>query len=102
MGSVRLGWNFMTGSRAELEWLHVGRYYTDAGNVHSYDGHDLLHLRASHKVDSHITLYGRITNLLNTEYAERADYNYVNAFNNTDRYFVGEERALHVGVTYDF
>ncbi len=102
MGSMRLGWNFMPNSRAELEWLHVGRYYTDSGNTHSYDGHDLLNLRANHQVSKSLTLYGRISNLLNTEYAERADYNYVNAFNKTDRYFVGEERGLHVGASYSF
>lgn len=101
-GSLRLGWNIKPQSRLELEWLHVARYYTDSGNVNSYNGHDLLNLRAQHKVNNNVTLHGRITNLLNTDYAERADYNYVNAFNNTDRYFVGEQGAVHVGMAYDF
>ncbi|PHS70036.1 MAG: TonB-dependent receptor [Methylophaga sp.] len=102
IGNLRLGWNVRPQSRLELEWLHVGRYYTDSGNVHSYDGHDLLNLRAQHKVNNQLTLHGKISNLLNTDYAERADYNYVNTFNNTDRYFVGEQGAVHVGMTYDF
>ena len=92
----------MPKSRAELEWIHVGRYYTDSGNTHSYDGHDLLNLRTSYQVSNSLAVYGEISNLLNTEYAERADYNYVNAFNKTDRYFVGEERGLHVGASYSF
>ncbi|PHS31831.1 MAG: TonB-dependent receptor [Methylophaga sp.] len=102
IGNLRLGWNIKPSSRLELEWLHVGRYYTDSGNVHSYNGHDLLNLRAQHQVNKNVTLYGRISNLLNTDYAERADYNYVNAFNNTDRYFVGEQAAVHIGASYNF
>jgi iron complex outermembrane receptor protein len=99
MANVRLGWNFQVQSRMELEWVHVGRYYTDDGNIHSYDGHDLLNLRANHKVTNNLTIYGRINNLLNTEYAERADYSVAGG---GDRYFVGEERGLHVGASYSF
>lgn len=98
IGNVRLGWNFMPQSRAELEWVHVGQYYTDEANAHTYDGHDLLNLRATHAVSSSVTVYGRISNLLNTEYAERADYSGFGG----DRYFVGEERSLHVGASYSF
>lgn len=97
LANVRLGWNFMPNSRTELEWVHVGRYYTDEANLYSYDGHDVLNLRASHELSKNLTLYGRINNLLNTEYAERADNN-----RGTQRYFVGEERGLHVGASYSF
>ena len=98
LANVRLGWNFMPKSRAELEWVHVGRYYTDEAAAHTYDGHDLLNLRATHHVSQNVTVYGRISNLLNTEYAERADYTSFGG----DRYFVGEERGLHVGASYSF
>lgn len=98
LANVRLGWNFMPKSRAELEWVHVGRYYTDEAAAHTYDGHDLLNLRTTHQVSHNLTVYGRISNLLNTEYAERADYTSFGG----DRYFVGEERGLHVGASYSF
>ncbi|MBE0438360.1 MAG: TonB-dependent receptor [Gammaproteobacteria bacterium] len=98
-GNVRLGWNFMPQSRAELEWIHVGRYYTDDANAHTYDGHDIFNLRATHQVSKQVTVYGRVSNLLNTEYAERADYS---GPGGGDRYFVGEERGLHVGASYSF
>jgi len=97
VANVRLGWNYAPESRAELEWVHVGRYYTDEGNLFSYDGHDLLNLRANHQVTNNLTIYGRINNVLNTEYAERADNN-----RGKQRYFVGEERSLHVGASYKF
>jgi outer membrane receptor protein involved in Fe transport len=97
VANVRLGWNFMPESRAELEWVHVSRYYTDEGNLYSYDGHDLLNLYARHQVSKQVTVYGKVNNVLNTEYAERADNSY-----GTQRYFVGEERGLHVGASYSF
>lgn len=98
LSNVRLGWNFKPESRAELEWIHVGKYYTDEGNFHSYDGHDLLNFRVNHSINSHMKIYGRISNLTNTRYAERADYSGFAG----DRYFVGEERALHIGASYSF
>ncbi|MDF1589794.1 MAG: TonB-dependent receptor [Gammaproteobacteria bacterium] len=98
-GNVRLGWNFMPQSRAELEWIHVGRYYTDDANEHRYDGHDIFNLRATHQVSQQVTVYGRVSNLLNTEYAERADYS---GPGGGERFFVGEERGLHVGASYSF
>jgi len=62
------------------------------------EGHDLLHLRANHKVTNNLTIHGRINNMLNTKYAERADFCGFAG----DRYFVGEERSLHVGASYKF
>jgi outer membrane receptor protein involved in Fe transport len=99
IANIRLGWNYKPQSRAELEWVHVGKYYTDSGNQHSYQGHDLLNLRANYNVSASLDLYGAITNLANTEYAERADFS---AKAGGDRYFVGEERSLHVGASYSF
>ena len=96
LGNVRFGWNFKANSRAELEWIHVGRYYTNEKQDPQYEGHDLLNLRVNHSVNNNVTVYGRVTNLLDTKYAERAD----NFFG--DRYYVGEERALHVGASYSF
>ncbi|PCJ29216.1 MAG: TonB-dependent receptor [Gammaproteobacteria bacterium] len=97
VSNIRLGWDFLPQSRAELEWVHVGKYYTDEGNQFDYEGHDLLNLRANYSVNSQVNLYGRISNLTNIKYAERADNN-----RGTQRYFVGEERALHVGASYSF
>lgn len=98
LGNFRLGWNAIPTARAELEWVHMGRYYTDEANQHSYEGHDVLNLRASHQISEQLTFYARINNLLDTKYAERADYTSFGG----DRYFVGEERGLHLGATYSF
>lgn len=97
MANVRLGWNFLQESRAELEWIHVDEYYVSESNNQDYSGHDIFNLRAYHAVNSNLTLHGRVNNLFDTRYAERADYN-----RSEYRYFVGQSRGLHVGFTYSF
>jgi len=73
---------------AELEWLHVGAYWTNAANTTRYDGHDLANLRMSFRPGARWALTIRITNLLDAAYADRADF----AFGN-HRYFPGRGRA---------
>lgn len=97
IANIRLGWNFKAASRAELEWSHIGSYYMDPANTSKYDGHDLLNLRISSKVSSGLTVHGQIKNLLDEEYADRADF----AFGDY-RFFPGRERYYEIGATLDF
>ena len=99
LANIRLGWNYASKSRAELEWVHVGGYFTDDGHQHHYDGHDLLNLRVNYAVNDALNIYSSVTNLADSRYAERADYKNPGGGN---RYFVGEERALHIGANYSF
>jgi iron complex outermembrane recepter protein len=99
MANVRLGWNFTPKSRAELEWEHMGEYYINDGNTAKYDGHNVFNLHTRHQFNTQFSVYGKVHNLFNTEYAERADYN---GFSNQYRYFVGEKRYLSVGASYSF
>ncbi|MET0183697.1 MAG: TonB-dependent receptor [Caulobacterales bacterium] len=78
---------------AELEWVHMGEYFTDAANTRRYPGHNLLNLRLNYAVNHALTFFGAVRNLTNTDYADRADF----AFGN-DRYFPGEDRAFTIGV----
>jgi len=93
LGSARLGWEFRPGSRAELEWVHLGEYYEDPENLNKYAGHDLFHLRIKTEFNSRWSLYLKVLNITNTEYAERADYGFGN-----DRYFVGDPVSLYLGI----
>lgn len=102
MANVRLGWSPSEQTRAELEWIHMGEYYINDGNTAKYDGHNLFNLRVSHEVTNNLTLYARVKNLFNKEYAERADYRVYGANPTGYRYFVGEKRYLHVGASYRF
>jgi len=97
MGALVVGWDFHTNGRAELEWIHMGKYYTDVSNEHSYPGHDLLNLRVSYQTSDRIKLFARIINLSDELYAERADF----AFGE-DRYFPGEPRSFYAGVELSF
>ena len=82
---------------AEIEWRHMGSYFTNPGNTASYPGHDIFVLRSSYDLTEGITLFGRIDNLFDTRYADRADF----AFGN-ERYFPGRPRTLFFGVSSEF
>ena len=99
MGSAQLGWQATEKSRVELEWVYMGKYYTDINNAHKYDGHDLINLRLRHEFNSTIGAGIRVTNLTDEDYAERADYN---EFSQNDRYFIGEPRSVFADVTLRF
>ncbi|GIX30726.1 MAG: hypothetical protein KatS3mg124_1198 [Porticoccaceae bacterium] len=80
----------------ELEWAHLGRYYTDPENAHDYPGHDLLHLRARYRLDDRWAFALRVVNLTDRRYATRADYTTFTG----PRYFPGAPRTLFLGVEY--
>ena len=79
----------------ELEGIRMGPYYLDAANTARYPGHTLFNLRADWATSATTTLFARITNLTDREYAERADL----AFGNF-RYFPGLPRRLFVGIEW--
>lgn len=86
------GWRLRREARgfaAEVEWAHVGAYWTNAANTARYPGHDLGNLRLTWQPASAWALALRVTNLFDTAYADRADF----AFGN-DRYFPGRGRAF--------
>ena len=95
--NVRLAWQATEHSKLELEWLHLGEYYLDPANEHEYAGHDLLQLRGSMQLNNQIHLFARIENLTDEAYASRADY----AFGSY-RFFGGQPRALHFGISSTF
>ncbi len=93
LGTFRLRGDF---DRFEttLEWRHVGRYFTEPSNTQSYPGHDVIFLKAGYEISPAMHLFGRVDNLLDTRYADRADF----AFGN-ERFFPGRPRTLFAGLT---
>lgn len=79
----------------DVEWQSMGEYYLDPANSAEYSGHDLVHLRARWQLSDSLKFHARVLNLLDEDYAERADF----AFGNY-RYFVGEPRSLFIGFDY--
>jgi len=82
---------------AGLEWRHVGRYFTNESNTASYPGHDIFVARGSYALSDSLELFGRVDNIFDTAYADRADF----AFGN-ERYFPGRPRTLFVGLTAEY
>jgi iron complex outermembrane recepter protein len=97
-GTAHLGWQLAPAARAELEWVHMGSYYTDPENRHRYAGHDLLNLRTQWAPSESIRLSLNILNLTDNAYADRADWTVFGG----DRYFPGEPRSVSVGVNFHF
>jgi iron complex outermembrane recepter protein len=97
LGNVALSWHPLPPFHTELDWTHVGRYYTDASNEHTYPGHDVLDLRANWDITARVVFHAAVRNLTNTDYAERADY----AFGQ-ERYFPGETRGYEAGLELKF
>jgi outer membrane receptor protein involved in Fe transport len=95
IGSAELAWRPTAALRAELEWVHVGEYYVDAGNTERYPGHDLLNLRAAWSPAPAWTVRVRVNNLTDRAYADRADL----AFGNL-RYFPGRDRSVFLEIGY--
>lgn len=100
-GSARLGWNFSAltkrNSYAELEWVYMDSYYLDPQNEHEYNGHSLLNLRITSDLTPRLSAGLRLTNLLDEEYAERADFGFGDY-----RYFVGQPRGAYLQINYQF
>ncbi|MBN4053473.1 TonB-dependent receptor [Haliea sp. AH-315-K21] len=97
-GNVQLIWAINASNSAQLEWVHMDEYYTNETNTNSYEGHDLVNLRYQYQSNSDWYFAARITNLFDTEYAERADWtSFVG-----DRYFVGEPASLYVTIGTEF
>ncbi|NQX88124.1 MAG: TonB-dependent receptor [Halioglobus sp.] len=100
-GSAHLDWDFshLTGraSRAELEWVYLDNYYLEPQNEHEYRGHSLFNLRVTSTLTQRFSAGLRITNLLDKDYAERADFGFGDY-----RYFVGQPRGAYLEVSYQF
>lgn len=91
--NARATWRPVADASIELEWVHMGEYFTNAENTARYSGHNVLNLRGEVALNEQIALFAALRNLTNTDYAERADF----AFGN-DRYFPGEDRSVTVGL----
>lgn len=96
VANTRLAWRPKDWLTAEAEWVSVGSYFTDAANNNSYDGHNLLHLRAQAEVTDNLAVFLTLRNVTDELYAERADF----AFGE-DRFFPGEVRTLGFGLRYN-
>jgi len=90
---LRLEWRAAANCDLSAELEHLGGYFLDAANSARYEGHTLLHLAAAWQPAQQWLLRLRVENLLDTRYAERADF----AFGNF-RYFPGQGTTLRLSL----
>ncbi len=98
MANLILNSNFNEDTSLAFEIEYMSSYYTDAANLHEYEGHTLYHARFTRKINDTFKTYIRVENMFDKAYAERADFN---AFGG-DRYFPGLPREFYIGLEYTF
>lgn len=94
LANLRLTWQPVTNTQAQLEWVELGSYFLEASNQQGkYAGHRLFNARISTKLDQHWSCFARITNLTDKRYADSASYSSGMAM-----YSPALPRAVYLGV----
>lgn len=97
--AVQYSPSYIPNTKLELEWEHVGNYYTDETNTQEYSGHDLLNLRANHNLNETVSVYGRVMNITDKLYSTYTS-NQVGSTN--IQYRPGLPRTVYVGLRAKF
>ncbi len=97
-GNLRLTYRPYNDVLMEVEYVHMGDYYTNPENTASYDGHELVNLRMQYQYMDDVMISLNILNVTDQEYAERADWTTFTG----DRYFPGEPARAFLGLTWNF
>lgn len=100
LGNTRLAWTpaALHGGRVALEWVRLGHYWEDAANTLDYEGHDLLHLRASYRMSRALELFASVFNLTDAQFAETASYTVTRG----EELAPGMPRTLYAGIQYQW
>lgn len=91
MHGMSITWSQNQQHASTVQYEVMGAYYTDNQASEKYKGHSLVHLLHHWQINKVATASIKLSNALNTKYAERADY----AFGES-RYFPGLERRIGV------
>jgi outer membrane receptor protein involved in Fe transport len=78
-----------------IDWRHTGRYAADAANTRIHRGHDVLRLRGAWQASPRWRMTLEIDNLLDTSYADRADF-----AQGEWRYFPARGRSAFIGIDW--
>jgi outer membrane receptor protein involved in Fe transport len=89
--------DMLNGGHVELEWERLGKYWMDDENTHEYAGHNIINLRAEHRLQPSLTLFGRVKNITDERYATAAAYSQFRG----EEFAPGMPRSVFVGVSYN-
>jgi outer membrane receptor protein involved in Fe transport len=94
LANLRLTWQPVANTQAQLEWVELGSYFLEASNQQGkYAGHRLFNARISTQLDRHWSCFARITNLADKRYADSAS-----SSSNIAMYSPALPRAVYLGV----
>jgi iron complex outermembrane recepter protein len=85
---------WLRGGRLEVEYSHQGRQFINAANSLSYQGYELVNLRASHQLTPDLQVYTQLLNAKDSLYAES-----VSSFGSNVSYTPGKPRTWYAGFT---
>jgi outer membrane receptor protein involved in Fe transport len=91
---------FWSGAHVTTEWVHVGEYFTDPENLHTYEGHDLFNLFLAAPLVSGLELMARLNDVGDAIYANTASYNPFVPVEQRERFGPGQPRSLFLGLEY--
>ena len=86
--------NYLKGFRVDLEWQHIGEYFTDITNETTYDGYDVFNARLGYEVKQ-FNFYSNLMNLTNKLYSTRANTSW-----GRTTYTPGNPFTILIGVNY--
>ncbi len=86
-----------TAGMSEVEINRIGSHYLNAANTARYGGHNVVNFRMDFELSRQWSIFGRILNIFDTYYADRADF----AFGRY-RYFPADLRQFFVGIKRRF
>jgi len=89
------------GLTTKIKWRHVGEYYTDATNQHTYEGYDVVDARFTYPFITNKSvnykLFVNIDNVFNEHYAQAVWFS-----RGTNNYAVAWPRTFWVGLQVSF
>ncbi len=100
LANARWGWAPVAWFNSELELNYLDKHFINAANTAEYEGHLVANLRMQARLNDSVSLHGRIINLTDEQYADRADFTEFTA--EGYRYFPAMPRQYYVGATFSF
>lgn len=89
----------LKGVTFEVEWEHLGDYFTDETNTQKYSGHDLFNIRANYEINKSLQVYSRAMNITDKQYSTFTS----NQVGDPDiQYRPGLPRSVFVGLKAKF
>ena len=74
IGNARWRYQPSTSFYSEVEVNYLDKYYLNPANTAEYDGHFVVNWRGGYQINERVDVFARIINLLDEEYADRADF----------------------------